>query len=266
MVKSGIARRDFLKLSGMVGATAGLGGMGLRQLGPAGAEAAVLPDGWIPTCCNMCGGTTGVFAHVVSGRVVKIEPNSFNPIGVANISTDFHNLKGTGARMCPKGNAAEMSLYDPDRVKTPLRRKAGTARGAGQWEAITYGQAVSEIATRLAQIKTTYGPDKLLWFSEDNSFIAIQDAFCNAFGTPNFMQHSNLCDVARNKAFTLTLGHGRPLPDMRNTKYMLIFGWNPLGAMKWVHLPRILVDGLARGAKLVMVDPRLSETAEKALD
>jgi thiosulfate reductase/polysulfide reductase chain A len=265
MVRSEIARRDFLKLSGMVGAAAGLGGVGLRRLGPAGAEAAALPDGWIPTCCNMCGGTTGVFAHVVGGRVVKIEPNSFNPIGVANISTDFHALKGTGARMCPKGNAAEMSLYDPDRIKTPLKRKAGTARGAGQWEPITYGQAVSEIAIRLGQIKTNYGPDKLLWFSEDNSFIAIQDAFCNAYGTPNFMQHSNLCDVARNKAFTLTLGHGRPLPDLRNTKYMLIFGWNPLGAMKWVHLPRILVDGLARGAKLVMVDPRLSETVEKAL-
>jgi thiosulfate reductase/polysulfide reductase chain A len=264
MVNGGIARRDFLKLSGMVGTAAGLGGMGLRQLGPAGAEAAALPDGWIPTCCNMCGGTTGVFAHVVNGRVVKIEPNSFNPIGVANISTDFHALKGTGARMCPKGNAAEMSLYDPDRIQKPLKR-AG-ARGAGQWQEISYADAVSEIATRLAQIKTTHGPEKLLWFSEDNSFIAIQDAFCNAYGTPNFMQHSNLCDVARNKAFTLTLGHGRPLPDLRNTKYMLIFGWNPLGAMKWVHLPRILVDGLARGAKLVMVDPRLSETAEKALD
>jgi thiosulfate reductase/polysulfide reductase chain A len=47
---------------------------------------------------------------------------------------------------------------------------------------------------------------------------------------------------------------------------MLIFGWNPLGAMKWAHLPRILLDGLAKGAKLTIVDPRLSETADKALD
>ncbi len=105
----------------------------------------------------------------------------------------------------------------------------------------------------------------MLWFTEDNSFIAIQQAFCNAFGTPNFLQHSNLCDVARKFGFEKTLGNGRPLPDLRNAKYMLIFGWNPLGAMKWVHLPRIILDGLAKGAKLVIVDPRCSETAEKAM-
>jgi thiosulfate reductase/polysulfide reductase chain A len=218
----------------------------------------------------MCGGTTGVLAHVVNGRVVKIEPNSNNPAGVANISSDFHYLLanestlGKAGRMCPKGNAAMMSLYDPDRVKTPLKRVG--ERGAGQWEEISYEQAVSEIAAQLTAIKAAHGPEKLLWFTEDNNFIAIQESFCNAFGTPNFMQHSNLCDVARKVGFETTLGHGRPLADLRNAKYILIFGWNPLGAMKWAHLPRILLDGLANGAKLVLVDPRCSETAAKCAD
>jgi len=273
-----IGRREFFKLSA---AAMGLGLVGLRpfsalsqteravqqtsaqgmwaSFGPAAAQ-----DEWIPTSCNMCGGTTGILAHVVNGRVVKIEPNSANPIGVANISTDFASLKSSGARMCPKGNASIMSLYDPDRLKKPLKRVG--ARGAGQWQEITYEQAVSEIAAGLATIKTTYGPDKLVWFSEDASFTAIQESFCSTYGTPNFLLHSNLCDVARKVAFEKTLGTGRPLPDLRNTKYMLIFGWNPLGAMKWAHLPRILLDGLANGAKLVLVDPRCSETADKALD
>jgi thiosulfate reductase / polysulfide reductase chain A len=264
MATQTIGRRDFLKLSAIVGAGTGLSLSGFSELNMAGVRAAQAADAWIPTSCNMCGGTTGLFAHVVNGKVVKIEPNSFNPIGVANISTDYATLKGTGARMCPKGNAGIMSLYDPDRLKTPLKR-AG-ARGAGQWQQISYTQAVSEIAGKLAAIQATDGPDKLVWFTEDNNFIAIQQAFCNAFGTPNFLQHSNLCDVARNMEFTTVLGHGRPLPDLRNTKYMLIFGWNPMGAMKWVHLPRILLDGLANGAKLVIVDPRCSETADKALD
>ncbi|RME44335.1 MAG: hypothetical protein D6791_13430 [Chloroflexi bacterium] len=214
----------------------------------------------------MCGGTTGILAHVVAGRVVKIEPNSWNPVGVANISTDYYALRDTGARMCPKGNAGIMTLYDPDRVKRPLKRVPGTARGAGQWEEISYEQAVDEIARHLTRIKNTYGPETLLWFSEDASFTAIQQDFCHAFGTPNIMYHSNLCDVARKFGFETTLGFHRPLPDLRNTKYMLIFGWNPLGAMKFSHLPRILLDGLANGAKLVMVDPRCSETAEKAFD
>ena len=288
MSSNGISRRGFIKLSAVVGtagAAATAGVPGLRPTGLFGADSAFALSGgglpaaggvgqalpvvggtWTPTCCNMCGGTTGILAQVVGGRVTKIEPNSDNPIGVCNISTDFTNLKASGARMCPKGNAGIASLYDPDRVKKPLRRLAGSARGAGVWEEITYETAISEIAAKLAAIKSTAGPEKLVWFSEDNSFGAIQESFCNVFGTPNFLVHSNICDVARKYGFEKTMGVGRPLADLKNTKYMLIFGWNPLGAMKWAHLPRILLDGLANGAKLVVVDPRLSETAEKAFD
>ncbi|MBI4787828.1 MAG: molybdopterin-dependent oxidoreductase [Chloroflexi bacterium] len=274
MAASKISRREFMKLS--AAAAAALGAASLDPFGflvEAGHDAGtqLLPaadfafqDGLIPTACNMCGGTTGILARVVGGRVVKIEPNAANPIGVANISTDYASLKSSGARMCPKGNASMMSLYDPDRVKKPLKRTG--ARGAGQWQEITYDQAVTEIAAKLAAIKASSGPDKVVWFTEDNTLVPIQESLCNVFGTPNFLQHSNLCDVARKFGFEKTLGNGRPLADLRNAKYMLIFGWNPLGAMKWAHLPRILLDGLAKGAKLVIVDPRLSETADKALD
>ena len=270
MATKTITRRDFLKMSAIVGASGAaleLGVPGFRLLESAAVDAAhadTIGGSWIPTVCNMCGGTTGIQAHVLNGRVTKIEPNSFNPVGVCNVSTDYAALKSTGARMCPKGNAGMMSLYDPDRVKAPLKRVG--ARGAGQWQEITYEQAVTEIAGKLAAIKATHGPEKVVWFAEDNNFTAIQEAFCNSFGTPNFLLHSNLCDVARKVGYEKTLGVGRPLADLRNAKYILLFGWNPLGAMKWVHLPRILVDGLANGAKMVVVDPRCSETAERALD
>jgi len=260
-----IGRRDFLRYAAIAG---GVGATGVSSFSflARSAQAATLQDEWIATCCNMCGGTTGILAHVYDGRIIKIEPNSCNPVGVCNISTDFAELKSTGgpiARMCPKGNAGIMTLYDPDRVKGPLKRIG--ARGAGQWQEIPYNQAVSEIAEKLAAIKAESGPEKVVWFTEDNTAVPIQQSFCNVFGTPNFLQHSNLCDVARKFGFEKTLGNGRPLADFRNTKYMLIFGWNPLSATKWAHLPRILLDGLAGGAKLVLVDPRCSETAEKAL-
>jgi len=264
MPRTHIGRRTFLKLSGLV-ALAGIDFIGLRRLGSAEAQAAqVAQDEWVATCCNMCGGTTGIFARVYNGRVIKIEPNSFNPVGICNISTDFASLKSTGARICPKGNAGIMTQYDPDRVKRPLKRVG--ERGAGGWQEISYEQAVSEIAGKLAAIKAESGPEKVVWFTEDNTCVPIQQSFCNVFGTPNFLLHANLCDVARKFGFEKTLGNGRPLADFRNTKYMLIFGWNPLGAMKWAHLPRIVLDGLANGAKLVLVDPRCTETAQKALE
>ena len=265
MATKDIRRRDFLRYAAIAG---GVGASGLSSFSflARSAQAQAVQDDWIATCCNMCGGTTGIFARVHNGRIIKIEPNSSNPVGVCNISTDYAELKSTGgpiARMCPKGNAGIMTQYDPDRVKRPLKRVG--ARGAGQWQEIPYNQAVSEIAATLAAIKSESGPERVVWFTEDNTAVPIQQSFCNVFGTPNFLQHSNLCDVARKFGFEKTLGNGRPLADFRNTKYMLIFGWNPLSATKWAHLPRILLDGLGNGAKLVLVDPRCSETAEKAL-
>jgi thiosulfate reductase/polysulfide reductase chain A len=262
-----LSRRHFLTYTAATGAVGGLGPWGMQEVNAAQVQAALAgSDVWIPTCCNMCGGTTGVLAHVVNGRAIKLEPNSANPVGISNISTDYTALKSTGARMCGKGNASLMSLYDPDRVKTPLKRVAGSARGSGQFVPISYEQALSEIAAKLGVMRSSVGADKLLWFTEDATAVAIQEAFCNAFGTPNMHNHSNICDVGRKVGFEKTLGFHRPLPDLRNTKYMLLFGWNPLGAIKWVHLPRILLDGLAKGAKLVVVDPRCSETADKAID
>jgi anaerobic selenocysteine-containing dehydrogenase len=71
---TGTGRRDFLKLSGILGGAVGMHVTGVRRLGVGDLQAQVAPDEWIPTTCMMCGGTTGVLAHVVKGRVVKIEP------------------------------------------------------------------------------------------------------------------------------------------------------------------------------------------------
>ena len=75
--------------------------------------------------------------------------------------------------------------------------------------------------------------------------------------------HSNLCDVARKASFKTVMGHDRPLADFIETKYILLFGWNPTAAIKWVHLPRIITRGIERGARMVVVDPYLSDTAAK---
>lgn len=262
------SRREFIKFAGMTTAAAAFMGVPvvgqkLRTISAAQAEelAAGAPK-WIYTCCNMCGGQTGIKVLVENGIVKKIEPNEYNPIGVANISTDFAKEKARGARMCPKGNSAIKSLYDPDRLRTPVRRVG--ERGAGKWEPITWDEAISEVANRLAEVKQKYGPQALVWFSEDHSFTHIQSDFCTAYGTPNYSNHSNLCDVARKLGFKLVMGDDRPLADFQNSKYALLFGWNPLGAMKWAHLPAIINRGRENGMKLVVVDPVFSATAAKA--
>ena len=264
-----LSRRDFLQLLGIAGtAAAALGApapLGRRLYSISEAQAAeLLADhrNWIYSCCNMCGGQTGIKVLLENGVVRKIEPNEFNPIGVANISSDFEKEKARGARMCPKGNSAAKSLYDPDRLKTPLRRVG--ARGEGKWQAISWDEAIEEMAQRLGEIRQNYGPESLIWFSEDHSFTHVQIDFCDLYGTPNYHNHSNLCDVARKAGFKLVMGDERPLADFANAKYALVFGWNLLSATKWAHLPAIVNRGREKGMKFVYVDPVMTHTAAKA--
>lgn len=227
---------------------------------------------WIPSCCNMCGGQSGILCHVANGVLTKIEPNHWNPNNYGNISSDFfdgyteeYGCKD-GGTICPKGNASIAQLYDPDRIKTPLKR-TNPDRTPGVdpgWKEISWDEALTDIASRLRTLRDSGEAHKLLWMSEDHSFTHIQQDFCDLFGTPNYSMHSNLCDVARKASFKTVMGHDRPLLDALHSKYILLFGWNPTSAIKWVHLPRIITQGIERGAKLVVVDPYLSDTAAKA--
>jgi thiosulfate reductase/polysulfide reductase chain A len=279
-----VGRRRFLQVSGGAAAV-GAVGVTIGTRGSLGAEEHALSTDaegaaqwgreageWVPSCCNMCGGQSGILVHVVDGVVDKIEPNHWNPNNYSNISSDFFDGYteeygcAEGGAICPKGNAAIMTLYDPDRVKTPLKRtnpdKAPDADPG--FEEISWDQALSEIAEKLGALRDAGEAHKLLWISEDHSFTHIQDDFCELFGSPNYSNHSNLCDVSRKASFKTVMGDDRPLADFLESRYIMLFGWNPTSAIKWVYLPRIITRAVERGARLVVVDPYLSDTAAKA--
>jgi thiosulfate reductase/polysulfide reductase chain A len=285
MSTTNVSRRRFLKTATAIG-----GGLAGTAIGSATAGLVHAADGpspgpaeldrrfgrdageWIASCCNACGGQCGIFAHVVEGRVVKIEPNPWNPNNYSNISSDFFAdydpAVGVrqGAAICPKGNAATALLYDPDRVQAP-RKRTNPRKGRDEdpgWQEIGWDQALTEIADRLRPLRESGHPEELLWWSEDHSFTHPQQDFCALFGTPNYSNHSNLCDVERKASFKMAIGDDRPLADFVESKYILLFGWNPTSALKWIHLARIITAGIERGARMVVVDPYLSDTAAKA--
>jgi thiosulfate reductase/polysulfide reductase chain A len=279
-----IGRRKFLQVTGGA-AVAGAVGVTVATRGSFGAEEHALSVNtagtaqwgreageWVPSCCNMCGGQSGILVHVVDGVVDKIEPNHWNPNNYSNISTDFFDGYteeygcAEGGAICPKGNAGIMTLYDPDRVRAPLKRTNPdkSPDADPQWQQIAWDQALDEIAAKLAALRDGGEAHKLLWISEDHSFTHIQEDFCELFGTPNYSNHSNLCDVSRKASFKVVMGDERPLADFLESRYIMLFGWNPTSAIKWVYLPRILTRAVEQGARLVVVDPYLSDTAAKA--
>lgn len=273
---SSFSRRSFIKWSaGLAGAAIATGIMWDDKLGlfreASAAEKGSATGEWVYTNCNMCGGQSGIKVKVVNGRAVKIEGMA-NPNNVANISANYENaVKELGAlyndrdaagRICTKGNSGLRTLYDPDRLKTPMVRVG--ERGSGKWKAIGWAEAIDQVAANLNKIRAQHGAESLAWFSEDHSFTHIQQDFCKMYGTPNYHNHANLCDVARKASFKLVMGNERPLADFEDTSYSLIFGWNMLGAVKWVHLPGTMNRGRAKGAKLVYVDPYFNQTAAKS--
>jgi thiosulfate reductase/polysulfide reductase chain A len=264
-----LTRKDFLKLAGVTaGAVTGV--TKFASATPAtvkGNELEQVKSETVYSTCHMCGGGSGIACRVVNGRLVKINPNPYNPNNFSNISTDFfENVEKEGTCICAKGNAGIATLYDRDRLQKPLRRTnphKGIDIDPG-FKEISWEEAYDEIVRRLKALRDNGESHKLLSFTEDASFTNLQGDFYSLFGTPNFSMHSNLCDVSRKASYKMAMGDERPLMDAIQSKYILLFGWNPLSATKWSHLPRIITRGIENGAKLVVVDPYLSYTANKA--
>ena len=268
-MKNKMTRKDFLKIAGATVGVATAAGKLAKTANAAvkAGELEVVKSETVYSCCSMCGGQSGIECRVVNGRLVKINPNQHNPNNFSNISTDFFdNVKKEGTCICPKGNSGIETLYDPDRIKTPLKR-TNPKKGIGvdpRFVAISWDEAYDTIVRKLKGLRDAGEAYKLLWFSEDHSFTHIQGDFCGLFGSPNYSMHSNLCDTARKASFRMAMGIDRPLMDSLQSKYILLFGWNPLSATKWSHLPRIITRGIENGAKMVVVDPNFSHTANKA--
>jgi thiosulfate reductase/polysulfide reductase chain A len=270
-----LSRRSFLKWSAAVGAGAAVMGTlpGLfRTL--TSAEAAEITDyaqgSWVKSGCNMCGGQCGIDCFVdAKGVLRKIEPTR-DPNNVAGVSS-FHDaqLKLTGDQyefgtLCCKGNAGRRSLYDPDRLQSPMKR-VGARGSASSFVPITWDQAILAVASKLANIRKTYGARAIFWFGEDHSFTHIQQDVCDGLGTPNYHNHAMLCDVSRKSAFRSVIGDERPLADLEGADFLLVFGWNFLSAIKWTWLAKAFSRGRRKADhKFVYVDPVFNTTASKA--
>jgi thiosulfate reductase/polysulfide reductase chain A len=235
-----ISRRTFLKLAGGSAlALATLEGFGCDiWKSKAGLNQEVKI---IPTQCQGCGANRcAVFAYVRNGRVWKIEGNP-----------EANNNLGT---VCPRGHGYLHELYDPDRIKQPLKRTED-----GTYVPVSWEQAFTEINTQLNLIMMDSGPQSVFWLQYPMANAALGFRFMHALGSPNTFSHGSTCFTARNAAFNATYG-GLPGVDLKNSRYTIIVGRNPSGGIKLQQM-KDLMYSRDHGAKIVVVDPRHSETA-----
>jgi thiosulfate reductase/polysulfide reductase chain A len=183
-------------------------------------------------CCNPVPGEE-LIGYVTRGRGISVH------------SVDCSNVKNL--------------LYDPDRIKYPLIR-AGK-RGEGKWRRASWDEAFDYVAEQLNKIMEQHGPESLFWSSTTDLTEQLFVRFGMHLPTPNFARHASLCLSSRNVGYFATMG-GVPASDLANAKYILMFGANRSEAF---DLPDnwTLIEGVKKGAKLVVVDPRMTYTAAK---
>jgi thiosulfate reductase / polysulfide reductase chain A len=247
-----ISRRNFLKLSSLT-----LGALAASQtLPPLVAEAAraaglvnAQGDGYIPTMCEMCVWRCGLLAKVQNGRVVKLEGNPDNP-------------HSTG-KLCARGQSGLMTTYDRDRVLNPLIRVG--PRGGGQFRVASWDEALDLIASKMTDIKTKYGPEAMLFSSTHNLSQVQFENLLTAYGSPNYGTQRSLCFNAMIVANLMTYGLEEPGRDYSQVKYIILTGRNITEAISTSET-REFIEALARGAKVVYLDPRFTKTAAKATE
>jgi thiosulfate reductase/polysulfide reductase chain A len=193
----------------------------------------------IPTFCNGCGNRCSIFAYARGNRIWKIEGNP--------------KANGNRGVICPKGHGYIHDLYNPNRIRSPLKRVED------RFEPISWDQAYKEIATRINLLLMDNGPQSIFWINYPQSNHAYALRFMHALGSPHYFTHGSTCYTARNAAWKFTTG-ALPSNDLANSKYILVIGRNPAGGIDLGQIKDI-VKAKERGAKVVVIDPRHSETA-----
>jgi anaerobic selenocysteine-containing dehydrogenase len=246
-----VTRRDFIKITAVTAGLAtvadfGLGGP-VSTLVRQAVEQELVEDEWLCTTCWIGKQDCGVLARRVNGRLVMLEGHPDHP----------RNL----GRLCPKGVAQIIQVYDPYRVKAPLRRT--NAKGVeGEWEEISWDDALEEVAGVLNAVKKK-DIRLFAWQKGRSKAKPFYDkAFNKAFGTTNTLSHGATCSDAVYRANELTFSvHGSTTADYRHCKYLLAWGFNITGAggphLCFLTWPREITAAKERGMKVVSIDPRI---------
>ncbi len=164
------------------------------------------------TTCYMCACRCGIKVHLRNGEVRYIEGNPDHPLN-----------KGV---ICAKGSSGIMKQYSPARLTKPLRRKAGSERGAGEFEEISWEEAFSTLEERLRHLRAT-DPKKFALFTGRDQMQALTGLFARQFGTPNYAAHGGFCSVNMAAGMIYTIGGSFwefGGPDLDRSKLFIMFG------------------------------------------
>jgi anaerobic selenocysteine-containing dehydrogenase len=174
-----------------------------------------------------------------------------------------------GGLTCAKGKAAPEIHDHPHRVNHPLRRTSPKTASDPGWERCSWDEALDLVAERLTAIRSDSGAEAVVFTKGTSGGTGMLpsapwiDRLARSFGTPNMMDNEHICNWARDGATYYTFGtYGLPRPEVEHSNCILIWGANPSATV--IDLASAIATARARGARLVVVDPRRTGLANKA--
>ncbi len=261
-----VSRRDFLKYVGAGGAGAGAGiliGESREQPVEYLMPLVEPPPGYIPgvatyynTLCTQCSAGCGITVRIREGRAKKIEGNPLHPV--------------SQGRTCALGQAGLNALYNPDRIRQPLRRTGD--RGSAAYEDVSWDEALTELGERLGSLVAENRGEEiaLLTGTVRGHLHDLLERFAGELGSQSYLQYDFTTPENLYAANEICFGTDRlPYYDIHNTDYLLSFGADIAGT--WISpVHHSLGLGQMRQGRpgsrghFVYVEPRMNLTAASA--
>lgn len=252
-----IKRRDFLKVSAATGTAAMLSTPVLNAFAEQTKKHLIGEryGEWKPTTCQGCTTWCPVEVFVQDGRAVKIKGNP-------------RSRQNEGV-ICPKAHLSLQQLYDPDRVKVPMKRtNKKKGRGADpKFVPISWDEALNTIADKIMELRKNEEPEKFAVLRGRYTYMrdTIYGAFPKIIGSPNGISHSAICAEAEKFGPYYTEGYwGYRDYDLANAKYVLIWGCDPLSSNRMIPATIKHFGDVLDKATIAVVDPKLNSSAAKA--
>lgn len=255
----GISRRSFIKASAVTGVAAA----GLSAKKPIltvfsesnNSEKKAESGKWIASSCQGCTTWCPVQVYVENGRALKVRGNP--------------NSKGNHGKICPRPHLAIQQLYDPDRIKVPMKR-TNPKKGRNvdpKFVPITWDEAIDTITDKMMELRKNGESHKFVLLR--GRYTGLADIFYKAmpslFGSPNNISHSSICAEAEKLGPFATEGYWDYRDyDLEHTRYVLMWSTDPVASNRQVPHAISMFGKVLDQAKVAVIDPRLSSTASKA--
>jgi len=242
-------RRNFLRAAGLgglgMGLAASMGPPLVREVEAAKGNGAPKYE-QIKTICGNCAVACGFIGEVQNGVWVAQEPWFEHPINLGSL--------------CSKGAAAREHVISEKRLRYPMKLEGG------KWKRISWDQAMSEITSKLKDIRSKHGPDALmiLGSAHHNNEIAYSiRKFAALWGSNNIDHQARICHSTTVAGLANVWGYGamtNSMNDIRNSRSIMIIGENVCTSHP-IAMQHILTAKEVNRAPVIVVDPRFSKTA-----